>query len=97
MPNSTWLMMVLPPGEPMIIKPFGVSTNVGDMLDRLRLPGAMEFAVLPINPKALTWLSKYYIRVYSRIARLRGHMSRKFSRPVAACSGVLRSADSAFT
>ncbi len=46
-------MMVLPPGEPMIINPLGVSTKVGDMLDRLRLLGAIELAVFPMSPKTL--------------------------------------------
>ncbi len=46
-------MMVLPPGEPMTIRPFGVSTNDGDMLDKLRLLGAMELAVFPMSPKTL--------------------------------------------
>ena len=46
-------MMKLPPGEPTIIKPFGVSTKVGDMLDRLRLFGAIALAVAPTKPNSL--------------------------------------------
>ena len=44
-------MMKLPPGVPMIITPFGVSTKLGAMLERLRLFGAMALAASPTSPK----------------------------------------------
>ncbi len=43
-------MIRLPPGVPSKATPRSLSRNVGDMLDRGRLPGAIALASPPIKP-----------------------------------------------